>query len=600
MKSSVFVSIIGCVLGVLLIPACTTDQATTEYHAIRFIDGETGRGVPLVAITSLNKASYISDSQGYIAYYEPGLMGDTVYFEIEVEGYWHPRDETGRQAVSIYTTPGEVTTVSLVRLNAAERLYRTTGHGIYKDSYLLGKSEGLPHPLLNARVLGQDSNLGAIYNGKVFWIWGDTFLPSRYHGNFSVSGAVSDLPTEAGKPIEQGIQYSYFTNQYGASKPMIELDGPGYTWFEWLLPMKDADGEEVLAAKYARVGGHWQNYERGIAVFNDESETFERFSASEDWLDGYAIMHHPFKARTDGVDHFYMTSEFEMQRVVASLDSVGVPSAYETFTCLRPGEEFAITADALVRDADGKLVYRWVRDGQAMTSARIEQFIQAGLMRPEEAWIQLIDVHKGHRIPVSRGSVYWNDYRKRWILIADGSGDYAGDVIYAEADTPVGPWGYATVVAMHDNMFYNPSQHPFFDQEDGRIIYFEGTYTNFWDSGSTKAYYDYNQLMYKLDLGQDESRLPSPVYRMSDNDLLFGPDVSRQKRWSEVEQVAFYAFEPTHRPVKALPVYKDLRDGDVTLSTDGSGEPFMYAYPVEPSPLSEYAFRRMGNSDQRT
>ena len=49
--------------------------------------------------------------------------------------------------------------------------------------------------------------------------------------------------------------------------------------------------------------------------------------------------------------------------------------------------------------------------------------------------------------------------------------------------------------------------HSFFDQEHGRIIYFEGTYTHaFSGNPETTARYDYNQIMYRLDLSDE--RLP--------------------------------------------------------------------------------------------
>jgi hypothetical protein len=36
-----------------------------------------------------------------------------------------------------------------------------------------------------------------------------------------------------------------------------------------------------------------------------------------------------------------------------------------------------------------------------------------------------------------------------------------------------GPWRYAVKVATHDRMsFYNPKQHPMFDQDGGRVIFF--------------------------------------------------------------------------------------------------------------------------------
>jgi len=49
--------------------------------------------------------------------------------------------------------------------------------------------------------------------------------------------------------------------------------------------------------------------------------------------------------------------------------------------------------------------------------------------------------------------------------------------------------------------FYNPVQDAFFDQDGGRIIYFEGTYTGtFSRNEDFTPRYDYNQIMYRLDL----------------------------------------------------------------------------------------------------
>ena len=70
-----------------------------------------------------------------------------------------------------------------------------------------------------------------------------------------------------------------------------------------------------------------------------------------------------------------------------------------------------------------------------------------------------------------------------------------------------GPWKAAVKVATHPKYsFYNPQQHDFMDEEGGRYIYFEGTYAETF-SGAPVATprYDYNQLMYRLDL--DDPRL---------------------------------------------------------------------------------------------
>ena len=115
-------------------------------------------------------------------------------------------------------------------------------------------------------------------------------------------------------------------------------------------------------------------------------------------------------------------------------------------------------------------------------------------MKPEEGWLQLMDVATGQPITSFRGSVFWNEFRQKWILISG-----AQTIWYSEADTPLGPWHYAVKVADHHNYFYNPHQHPYLDKENGRFIYFEGTYTKFIGPDPQVPRYDYNQVMYRLD-----------------------------------------------------------------------------------------------------
>jgi hypothetical protein len=76
-------------------------------------------------------------------------------------------------------------------------------------------------------------------------------------------------------------------------------------------------------------------------------------------------------------------------------------------------------------------------------------------------------------------------------------------VYYSEADTPTGPWKTAVKIVGHnDYNFYNVVQHSFFDEDGGRVIYFEGTYTtSFSNAKEQTPRYDYNQIMYRLDLG---------------------------------------------------------------------------------------------------
>ncbi|MCA9419238.1 MAG: hypothetical protein KC917_23400, partial [Candidatus Omnitrophica bacterium] len=72
----------------------------------------------------------------------------------------------------------------------------------------------------------------------------------------------------------------------------------------------------------------------------------------------------------------------------------------------------------------------------------------------------------------------------------------------AEADSPIGPWAGAIKVVTHDKYtFYNPHLHPEFTQKGSPILLFEGTYTKSF-SGNEEATprYDYNQILYRLDL----------------------------------------------------------------------------------------------------
>ena len=89
-----------------------------------------------------------------------------------------------------------------------------------------------------------------------------------------------------------------------------------------------------------------------------------------------------------------------------------------------------------------------------------------------------------------------------------------GEVWFSEAATPTGPWKYARRIITHDNYsFYNPKQHPMLDSKGGGSIFFEGTYTTMF-SGNPRPTpgYDYNQIMYKLDLTDERLNLPVPIY----------------------------------------------------------------------------------------
>ena len=106
---------------------------------------------------------------------------------------------------------------------------------------------------------------------------------------------------------------------------------------------------------------------------------------------------------------------------------------------------------------------RWIFETQT-------RLVREGTLKPEEGILALRDIETGKTVQAHGGTVSWNEHRRCWILIAveTGGTSMLGEVWYAEADAPLGPWVYARKIVTHDRYsFYNPRHHPYFDQ-DGR------------------------------------------------------------------------------------------------------------------------------------
>ena len=130
-------------------------------------------------------------------------------------------------------------------------------------------------------------------------------------------------------------------------------------------------------------------------------------------------------------------------------------------------------------------------------------------MKREESPFRLQDADDGTPILLNNSSCFRNDYRKKYIMIASEmlGATGLGEVWYGESDRPEGPWVHARKIITHANKkgdahdFYNPTQHPFFDRDGGRVIFLEGSYVNtFSGNPHPTPYYEYNQIMYRLDL----------------------------------------------------------------------------------------------------
>ena len=112
---------------------------TTLFFQVQLVDEKTARGVPLVELETVHHLRLVTDSAGRVAFYEPGLMGQPVFFHIRSHGYEYPKDGFGYAGASLRPLAGQKAVLRLKRLNLAERLYRLTGEGIYRDSVLLGE-----------------------------------------------------------------------------------------------------------------------------------------------------------------------------------------------------------------------------------------------------------------------------------------------------------------------------------------------------------------------------------------------------------------------------------------------------------------------------
>jgi hypothetical protein len=494
--------------------------ASMEPFVIKVVDSETGRGIPLVELKTTNNQLYYTDSNGIVAFDEPGLMNTIVFFQIRSHGYIFPYTSFGYRGTAVDITPGGQIVLAMDRVNIAERLYRVTGEGIYNESVKAGVPVPLEEPVLNGRVMGSDSVVTALYKGKLYWFWGDTHGPLHPLGNFRTTGATSELPGQGGLDPSVGVNLHYFTKEDGFVKEMVpKLPGdPNLVWIGGLLTVPDENGIERLAAGYAQLSGFDNVTDRGVIVWDDEEEQFTdryafNFADPNDEIKSWQRPGGQATLYTDGGQEYWLFADpLPFKRVRATLEDVIDQQEYEAFTPLMPGTQFDGTNTQLERDANGNLVYAWKKNTPPLTQDQEKQLINAHLMTEQEAMFQFKDIDTGNEVLIAASSVNWNEYRQKWIMIGQqifGISSFLGEIWYAEAPSPTGPWTWAKKIVTHDDYsFYNPMHHEYFDQDNGRVIYFEATYTSGFTNATPTSTYDYNQVMYRLEL--DDPRLGLP------------------------------------------------------------------------------------------
>ncbi len=502
---------IKCPLLVALLFAAEFALADAPF-AIQIVDSETDRGVPMVELKTVGQILYYSDSNGLVAFDEPGLMDQKVFFWITSHGYEFAKDGFGYPGTTVKVVPGGSVKLKIKRTNVAQRLYRITGGGIYRDTLLLGQSAPIAEPLLNGLVLGSDSVINAVYRGKMHWFWGDTNRPSYPLGNFKVSGAVSLLPELGGLDPNVGIDLEYYVDKNGFAKQMAPLKAKGPTWLSGLVVLGDETSGQRMFAHYVNISGGDSSFkatERGLVEFDDRAEEFRKVTAFPD-LKLFPSGAHPFLHPVDGTEYIYYCDPYPLIRVKADAEHLGKLETYQAFTCLEPGTRLA--DQRFDHAPDGTLRWAWKTNTDPVRPTEVGKLFKSSNIPDDQNVLALRDVDTGKPIIAHRGSVNYNAYRNRWVMIfCETLGtSMLGEIWYAEADRPIGPWVWARKIVTHNKYsFYNPKHHPTFDQDGGRTIFFEGTYTTTFSGNPVKTpRYNYNQIMYKLDLSDERLNLP--------------------------------------------------------------------------------------------
>ena len=257
------------------------------------------------------------------------------------------------------------------------------------------------------------------------------------------------------------LRYNYFTGDRGTPRNVAQMPGDGPTWLGGYVSLPDRDGRRRLVATYSKIRPPLTEYETGLCVWNEDTSQFEKHSVlwkkTADAPKPPVAPHgHPVLWEDDAGEEFVLFGDpFPALRCPARFEAWSNPDAWEQ---LHP-QTSVPTVDA------------------------------AQEIRPH------------------RGAITWNAFRKKWVTVFTqlyGESSSLGEIWYAEADSPTGPWGGAIKVVTHNRYtFYNPQLHAEFTDSDSPILLFEATYTHTFSKTSIATpRHDYNQVLYRLDLDE--------------------------------------------------------------------------------------------------
>jgi hypothetical protein len=422
---------------------------------ITVVEKATHWPVPMVELTTVHHVVFVSDNAGRIAFDLPELMGQETWFAVASDGYEVPADRYGQRGVRLTPQPGGKLSIEVTRTSIAKRLGRITGAGLFGESQKLG----LETDWKKTGVLGCDSVQNAVHGGRMFWAWGDSNVARYPLGIFDMTSATTAIRPLASFEPPLRLKLDYFTDDAGRPRGVAKMPGDGPTWLSGYVNLPDKMAKERLVAVYMKIRPPMEGYECGLCVWNDKTSSFEHLRTV--WQKSPESPKHPPMPQ----GHPVIVDDDDGKRIVVFGDPF-------------PSMRCAATFEAWQDPA------RWEK------------------ITPPESLLSAAD---GKPIKASSGSIAWNEYRKRWVTIfvqSFGTPSWLGEVWYAEADSPYGPWGPAVKVLSHKNYaFYNPRMHPEFPPAKTPILLFEGTYSKtFANNPVPTPRYNYNQIMYRLDL----------------------------------------------------------------------------------------------------
>lgn len=431
---------------------------SSEPCRLEVVDKQNGWPVPLVQLRTTHQVTFVTDNAGVIALDAPELMGRETWFDVSGHGYEVQKDGFGYRGVRLKPEAGKTLRVQVVRTNIAKRLGRSTGAGIFAESQKTGRDLDWRDGS-GGNVFGSDSVQNAVHRGKLFWAWGDTVVPHYPLGIFDMSSATTELrPLTSFEPPLR-LKLDYFTDDAGRPRGVAKMPGRGPTWVSGYVSLPDKSGAPRLCGSYMKIRNHLEVYEWGLCVWDDAAEKFnplrvvwtksERSPKPPAVPDGHPV----FWKDPRGREWVLFGNPLPLLRCPATFEAWQDPATWETL--------------------------------QPQPSLRSAQDAKA--VKPHS------------------GSIAWNAFRKRWVTVfmeSFGKPSAFGELWYAEAAAPTGPWGRTVKIVTHDNYtFYNPRLHPEFTPTPSPILIFEGTYTSeFADRPVPTPRYNYNQILYRLDL----------------------------------------------------------------------------------------------------